>query len=226
MGVRMHLTKRQKESGVLLIDIWAGTTGLAVYEEGDLVHAAILPVGSMHITNDIAIGLRIDVDLAEVIKQKYGVCNPAAINKKELISISLPDGSETLENVSRREVAEIIEARMDELFELVEKELKKISRQALFPAGVVLSGGGARMNGITEFCKDRLKLPAHVGVPEGVDGIIDQIASPEYATAIGLCLWGNDALEQNGTSGMFPFMGAAGRASGSFLKRWLREFRP
>ncbi|OGD34166.1 cell division protein FtsA [Candidatus Azambacteria bacterium RIFCSPLOWO2_01_FULL_46_25] len=225
-AARAVLSRRQKELGAVCLDIGGGTSELAAFEEGSMIHTAVLPVGAAHITNDIAIGLRIDVDLAEVIKQKYGVCNPAAINKKELISISLPDGSETLENVSRREVAEIIEARMDELFELVEKELKKISRQALFPAGVVLSGGGARMNGITEFCKDRLKLPAHVGVPEGVDGIIDQIASPEYATAIGLCLWGNDALEQNGTSGMFPFMGAAGRASGSFLKRWLREFRP
>lgn len=223
---RAVLSRRQKELGAVCLDIGGGTSELAAFEEGSVIHTAVLPVGAAHITNDIAIGLRIDVDLAEVIKQKYGVCNPDAINKKELISISLPDGSETMENVSRREVAEIIEARMDELFELVEKELRKISKQALFPAGVVLSGGGARMNGIVEFAKERLKLPAHVGVPEGVDGIIDQIESPQYATAIGLCLLGNDALEQKTASGMFPFMGAAGRASGSFIKRWLREFKP
>ncbi len=223
---RAVLSRRQKELGVLCLDIGGGASELAAFEEGTMIHAAVLPVGAAHITNDIAIGLRIDVDLAEMIKQKYGVCNPDVLNKKELISIASPDGSETLENVSRREVAEIIEARMDELFELVEKELKKISKQALFPAGVVLSGGGARMNGIVEFAKAHLKLPAHVGMPEGVDGIIDQIGSPEYATVIGLCLLGNDAVEQKSTSGIFPFMGAASRVSGSFLKRWIREFRP
>lgn len=223
---RSVLSKRQKELGVVCLDIGGGTSELAAFEEGSIIHTAILPVGAAHITNDIAIGLRIDVDLAEVVKQKYGVCNPDAINKKELISIALPDGSEAMENVSRREVAEIIEARMDELFELVEKELKKISKQAMFPAGVVLTGGGARMNGIVEFAKERLRLPAHVGIPEGVDGIVDQIAGPEYATSIGLCLLGNDALEQKVSSGIFPLMGSVSGASGSFIKRWLRVFLP
>ncbi len=222
---RAVLSKRQKELGVVSLDIGGGTSELAAFEEGSMIHTAILPVGASHITNDIAIGLRVDVDIAEMIKMKYGVCNPDTINKKELISISLPDDSEIIENVSRKEVAEIIEARMDELFELVEKELKKFSKQVMFPAGVVLSGGGAKMNGIVEFAKERLRLPAHVGLPEGVDGIVDQIASPEYATAIGLCLLADDMMEQKTSASIFSRK-SANSTQNSFVNRWVRIFLP
>ena len=182
------LSKRQKELGVLLLDIGGTTSGIAAFEEGSMIHAAVLPVGAAHITNDIAIGLQVDIDVAEMIKVRYGVCRPDAINRKEMIHITAEESGEKIDNISRKEVAEIIEARMDELFDLVEKELKKITKQVLFPGGVVIVGGGAQMNGMVEFAKQRLKLPAHVGVPDRVDGVVDQLASPQYATAVGLCL--------------------------------------
>ena len=90
-----------------------------------MIHAAVLPVGAAHITNDIAIGLQVDIDIAEMIKVRYGVCRPDTINRKEMIDTMMEDGGEKIDNISRKEVAEIIEARMDELFDLVEKELKK-----------------------------------------------------------------------------------------------------
>ena len=190
-----------------------------------MIHAAVLPVGAAHITNDIAIGLQVDIDVAEMIKVRYGVCRPDAINRKEMINAMMEDGGEKIDNISRKEVAEIIEARMDELFDLVEKELKKITKQALFPGGVIIVGGGAQMNGVVEFAKNRLKLPAHVGIPEYVDGVVDQLASPQYATAVGLCLLGFDAEEKSTGSRIFPSSGPAGQ-SGELIKKWLKMFLP
>ena len=219
------LSKRQKELGVLLLDIGGTTSGIAAFEEGNMIHAAVLPVGAAHITNDIAIGLQVDIDVAEMIKVRYGVCRPDTINRKEMIDTMMEEGGEKIDNISRKEVAEIIEARMDELFDLVEKELKKITKQVLFPGGVVIVGGGAQMGGIVEFAKNRLKLPAHVGVPDHIDGIVDQLASPQYATAVGLCLLGFDAEEKSTGSRIFPSSGPAGR-SGEWMKKILKMFLP
>lgn len=218
------LTRRQKELGVLLLDIGGATTGVAAFEEGNMIHTAVLPVGSGHVTNDIAIGLQADIDVAEMIKVRFGVCKPESVHKKEMINVSLGEGDEKIENVSRKEVAEIIEARMDELFELVDKEIKKISKQALFPAGVVLVGGGAQMTGMVDFAKERLRLPAHIGAPgQQVDGVVDQLESPQYATAIGLCLVGLDMEEKGDAQGMFQFLSGRSRDR---LRRWVRNFLP
>ncbi|MBI1755345.1 cell division protein FtsA [Candidatus Azambacteria bacterium] len=216
------LSKRQKELGVLLLDIGGTTSGLAAFEEGSMIHAATLPVGSAHITNDIAIGLQAGIDIAETIKTRYGVCRPEQINKKEMIRIPSDDGSEQIDNVSRKEVGQIIEARLDELFELADKELKKISRQVLFPAGVVVIGGGANMTGMAEFAKDRLRLPAHIGAPEHIDGVVDQLAGPQYATAVGLCLMGLEAEEKGGSMGVFRISGRFGER----VRRWFKAFLP
>ena len=219
------LSKRQKELGVLLLDIGGSTSGVAAFEDGSMTHAAVLPVGSAHITNDIAIGLQIDIDLAEMIKVRYGVCKPETINKKEMIALA-PEGSEAAaDNVSRKEVAEIIEARMDELFDLFDKEVKKVTRQALFPAGVVIVGGGAQMGGVVDFAKARMKLPAHIGVPERIDGVVDQLASPQYATSVGLCLFGFEIQEKNEGGGTFLPSGI-GEHSGKAMRKWLKMFLP
>lgn len=216
------LSKRQKELGVLLLDIGGTTSGLAVFEEGSMVHSAVLPVGSAHITNDIAVGLQADIDVAEMIKVRFGVCRPDAINKKEMIQVARQEGQEAAENISRREVAEIIEARMEELFELAEKELKKIPRQVLFPAGVVVVGGGANMTGMAEFAKEHLRLPAHIGVPVDIEGVVDQLANPQYATSMGLVRAGLE-LEENGTrSSMISSLSSGG----DWVRRLFKAFLP
>ena len=213
------------ELGVLSLDIGGGTSGVAIFEEGKIIHAAVLPVGSDHITNDIEIGLRVDVDIAEAIKLKYGVCQPSSISKKEMINISIDDSSDKIENVSRKEVAEIIEARMEEIFELAEKELRKVSRRAMLPAGVVLTGGGAQIAGIVDFAKDYLKLPAQVGIPEGIEGVVDQVASPQYATGVGLCLIGFDAIENKHLDNiLIPGIGVSGFKS--WFRKYFRVFLP
>ncbi|PJE58236.1 MAG: cell division protein FtsA, partial [Candidatus Portnoybacteria bacterium CG10_big_fil_rev_8_21_14_0_10_36_7] len=184
------LSKRQKELGVLLLDIGGGTTSLAVIEEGSVIHIANLPIGGGHITNDIAIGLRTSVDIAEKIKIEYGSVSSDSVSKKNNINLStIGEGAEDLV-VSRKQVVEIIEARVEEILSMVQKELKKIDRQGLLPAGVVLIGGSVKLPGMIQLVKKELGLPTQIGYPNEVDGIMDQVSDPELATAVGLAVWG------------------------------------
>ncbi len=210
------LTKRQKELGVLAIDIGSATTGLAVYEDGDVIHTQILPVGSGHITNDIAIGLRIDIDMAENIKLEYGYCVPEDVSKKDTIDLTKVGHNESL-RANKKEIAEIIEARLEEIFDLVNKELKKINKQSLLPAGVVLLGGGAKLPGIVDLAKKMLKLPAHVGSPQEVDGLSDYIEDPAYATAVGLVKWDADISGPNRKAGEAGFWGLVKKMLGALM---------
>lgn len=221
------LSKRQKDLGVCLIDLGAGTTSLAVYEEGDLLHAAVIPVGAMHITNDLAIGLRSSVETAEHVKLAYGHSNIKAVGKNEEVDLSKIDPSET-ETVSRSYVVEIIEARLEEIFDLALKELKLIGRDGKLPAGVVLSGGGSRLPGAVEFAKKHLRLPASLGRPQGVNTVIDKVDDPAFATAVGLVLWG-----QKYGHGSFNASGLLSSVKKVFshpvadkVRRWLKSFMP
>lgn len=220
---RAVLTKRQKELGVLLLDLGGGTTGLAVFEEGDILHCQILPVGSMHITNDIAIGLRTSIEAAEKIKLEYGSVLPDVINKKEMIDLTRV--GEVEGQVSRQQVAEIIEARVCELLDLVNKELKKIDRAGLLPAGVVLVGGGAKMSGLVELVKEKLKLPAQIGFPQDIEGVVDQVDDPGFATVCGLIF---SALNEDiKTEGLRRFEGLSDFSqSVDKIKKWIKGFMP
>lgn len=182
------LTPQQKDLGVALIDIGADTTGLAVFEEENLVHTAIFPIGSNHITNDIAIGLRCDIDLAEKIKREFGTCSLRR-EKKEKYKRDKIKASDSL-SFSRKMLVGIIEARVSEIFDQVNKELKKISRQKLLPAGIVLTGGGAKLPKIVELAKKELKLPCRIGKPRGFLGLN---GDPSLATVCGLVLGGVDS---------------------------------
>lgn len=182
------LGARERELGVTIVDIGANTTSLAVFEEGDLLHVKILPIGSGHITNDIAIGLRTSIDIAEEVKLRYGSALPSDIDPKE--DIDLSEVSSTEEGlVSRRHVAEIIEARVEEIFHYVDEELKSVGRSGLLPGGIVLTGGGAKLPGLVDLAKETLRLPTQIGYPKPLGGVLDRVDDPEFATAIGLILW-------------------------------------
>jgi len=218
------LTKRQKELGVLLLDLGGGTTSLAIYEEGDILHCQILPVGSMHITNDLAIGLRTSIDTAEKIKLEYGSAAPDSIGKKEIVDLVRLGEAEG--QVARLQVAEIIEARVNEILDLVNKELKKIDRAGLLPAGVVLVGGGAKLPGLVELTKEKLKLPAQIGYPRGLEGIIDQIDDPEFATCCGLISSAlSDDIQVEGRGAFDDLAGNFGSTVGK-IKKWIKGFAP
>lgn len=223
------LNKRQKELGVALIDLGAGTTSLAVYEENNLIHTAIVPIGSMHITNDIAIGLRCTIDTAEKVKTLFGQASPAFVDKLAEIDMSKIDPEEET-RISQKLVAEIIEARLEEIFDRITAELKRIDRDGKLPAGIVLTGGGAALPGAVEFAKHYLRLPVSIGVPSETDTIIDQVVDPSFATVVGLSLWGS-----NFTGGFSDFSFTRPlRALGGLLenqnvvklKKWFKTIMP
>ena len=185
------LAKKQKELGVIVLDIGSGTTGLVVFEDGDVYHSAVLPIGSSHITADIAIGLRISLEVAEQIKVEYGMASPVTLSDRDTIDLSKFDKSED-QVVSRRYVAEIIEARLMELFLMVKTELRKVGRDGMLPAGAVLVGGGSKLPGIVDSAKNHLGLPAQIGFPIELRGMVDKLDDPRFATSIGLMMWGMD----------------------------------
>ncbi|HEY6736438.1 MAG TPA: cell division protein FtsA [Candidatus Saccharimonadia bacterium] len=185
-AARAVLTKRQKELGVALIDIGAGTTGVAVYEEGDILYSSVIPVGAGHITNDLAIGLKTNIDTAEKIKLKYVRAHTPKASLAEKIHIDELGGEDML--VARKHLQNIAGARLDEIFQLVRAELRKVGKDLMLPGGVVLTGGGAKMPGIDDLAKELLELPAVIGKPEGFSGIVDRINDPAFAAPIGLML--------------------------------------
>jgi cell division protein FtsA len=185
-AARAVLTKRQKELGVALVDIGGGTTGVAVYEEGDILYSSVIPVGAGHITNDLAIGLKTSIDTAEKIKLKHVRAHTTKANLSEKIRIEELDDEDNL--ITRKQLQNIAGARLDEIFHLVRLELRKVGKDVMLPGGVVLTGGGAKMPGIEELAKEALQLPAVVGKPEGFTGIVDRINDPAFAAPIGLML--------------------------------------
>ncbi|MFA5270558.1 MAG: cell division protein FtsA [Patescibacteria group bacterium] len=185
------LSKKQKQLGVVVIDIGAGTTGMVVFEDGDVYHSAVLPIGSNHITSDIAIGLRASLEVAEAVKLEYGMASPVTLSERDQIDLSKFDKSED-QTVSRRYVAEIIQDRLAEIFLLVKTELRKVGRDGMLPCGAVLVGGGAKLPGIAEAAKDHLSLPASIGFPIELRGVVDRLDDPRFATGIGLMMWGMD----------------------------------
>jgi cell division protein FtsA len=223
------LGKKQKELGVVLINIGGGTTSLAVFEEGELLHTAIIPVGSGHITNDIAIGLRTSIETAEKIKMEYGAASPQEVSKKEDIDLSRIDSQEE-GLVSRHHVAEIIEARLEEIFKLVNKELVSIKKNGLLPAGAILVGGGAKLPFISDVSKKMLGLPTQIGYPESLGGMINEVDDPSFATAVGLILWSDKQGEnlQLGITGVKVFDNISKGAEYTVgkMKRWLGRFLP
>lgn len=221
------LSKRQKDLGVAVVDLGAGTTGVAVYEEGDLLHTAVIPIGSMHVTNDIAIGLRCSIETAEKVKLLYGHCEPKAVDKNEEIDLSKLDPQEE-QSAMRGYVVEIIEARMEEIFEHVNRELKKINRDGKLPAGIVLTGGGSNLPGTVEFSKKHLRLPATSGTPQNnITTIIDRIDDPAFATATGLVLWGGKFSSPSGNLELSGMMKKLLNNPGvEKMRKWLKSFIP
>lgn len=177
------LSRQQKEAGTVLVDIGAGTTNLVVFEDGEVQHVAVLPIGGGHITNDLAIGLKTDLDVAEVVKVNHATL--ASQSPKRDIRIKVNNQ----EHIFKAEdVALITEARVEELFEYVNKELARIHRAHKLPGGVVLVGGTAKLPGIAQFAKEKMQLAARVGSLQSVSGLVDTVADPAYASAVGLML--------------------------------------
>jgi len=215
-GARAVLSKKEKELGVALIDIGAGTTSLAVFEENSLIHVAVLPIGSSYITNDIAIGFKTDINTAERVKLEFGSCSLRSKEKKSRSHQPVKNKIK-LESLSfsRKALTKIIDARVSEIFSEVNKELKKIFRKELLPCGVVLTGGGAKLSKIIEVAKKDLKLPARIGYPTGFS---PSQQDPSLSTVCGLVLLGADI--ESGENLSF------GKGISSLLKKFFKIFLP
>ena len=183
------LTKRQKELGVVVIDIGAGCTSIAVFEEGTILHSVGLPIGGESVANDIAIGLRTSVDTAERIKIEFGSVLPQEVGEREMIDLSTVSRIDT-QTVSKRYMAEIMQARYFEIFSLVKAELQRIGRSGMLPAGAILTGGASKAPGVLDLARDTLGLPVQMGFPVDIGGVIEKVDDPAYATALGTLIWG------------------------------------
>jgi len=216
------LTDTEKELGVLVADIGGGTTDIAIFTDGGIYHSAVLPVGGINVTMDVAIGLRTSQNLAEEIKIKHGTANLQAVAPEELLNVAvLGDGGG--QTIQRRKLAEIIEARMSEIYSLIGEEIKRSGHAGMLPAGVVLTGGGARIGGAGELAREVFQMPVRIGAPQGVGGLMDQLSNPAFTTPIGLLLWGahHAGEEPIGSAAGAPFSGVGGR-----VMDWIRGLFP
>lgn len=183
------ITPRQKEIGVVVVNFGVSTTSLAVFEGGDIMHTAIIPLGSDKITQDIALCLKTTMDIAEAAKLRHGDCLPQNGSKRDeidLYELGAPDH----ETIKKFYLSEIIEARVEEILHKIDQELVKIKRSGLLPAGIVFTGGGAKLTGLVELAKRKLRLPAVLGYPLDILSVTDKVNDLSFATAVGLVKWG------------------------------------
>ncbi len=182
------LTETERQLGVMVCDIGGGTTDLAIYINGDVWHTMVLSVGGSLITSDIAHGLRLSLTQAEEVKKKYGHAIRDEVGSEELFSVR-SFGSDNPIQMSRKDLAFIIEARTEEIFRFVLQEVKRSGYDGLLPAGVVLTGGSSLLPGIRTLAADVLGLPVRISQPENLLGLVDQLYSPAYSTSVGLLYW-------------------------------------
>lgn len=224
-------TPRERELGVCVVNIGASTTSVLVFEEGSLLYAGVIPIGADHVTSDVAIGLRTSLAAAEAIKLQVGHAVPDSVGKRDEIDLA-EFGGETSEIVAVRTVSEIIEARVEELFEKVEQELRTADRSGLLPAGAVLTGGGAKLRGMTEVAKRVLRLPSSVGAATHLATPMPELVhDPAFSTAAGLVQWAYEESrrgEEGGSRGgrLFASGGAAFGKVGGALKKVFKSFIP
>lgn len=221
------LNETERQMGSVVVDIGGGTTDLAIYIEGDIWHTSVIPVGGNHVTSDIAQGVHLPITQAEEVKKQYGYAIENEVDAAETFTVK-SFGEEKPVQVSRRDLAMIIEARVAEIFEMVLAEIKRSGYDGLLPAGVVITGGTCNLPGIRSLGTQILGLPVQIAKPEHLVGLVDQLHSPAYSTSVGLLYWAlimNDSITPTQPRG-----GSRARSEGGFsweaIKRFLRSLLP
>lgn len=210
------LDPNEREMGVIVADIGGGTTDIALYMQGKVWHTQVFPIGGYHISNDIAIGLRAPYEVAEQVKIQYGDCRPDKIDPNTVFTVE-PFGGEKIQ-VGRQDLAHVIEARVEEIFQHVLEDVQRSGYDGLLPAGIVLTGGSAQLRGITEVAERVLNVPARVAQPQNLVGMVDRLHSPAFATSVGLLHW---AMSDNQVYQPRAHNREWGRKMGSILKALL-----
>lgn len=215
------LSSHERELGVAVADLGAGTTDLALFVDGSPFRTAVLPIGGINVTNDLAIGLKTGLQAAEKLKIARGACDRRTIDPDEAVTVG--DDTTGERTTTLGEVSDIIEARMREIFEKIGEHIATTGDERTLPAGLVLTGGGAQLAGSAELAREVLQMPVRVAAPSGVGGLVDHLLTPAYSTSIGLLLWGARAVTE-GDDGRYesaPARGSLGRA-----RDWFRKLFP
>ncbi len=181
------LDPAERDMGVIVADIGGGTTDIAIFTGGTVWHTDVIPLGGQHFTNDIAVGLRVPIDIAEDVKLRYGTCRSDDIDPENTFRVK-PFSGENIE-VGLRELSGVVEDRAEELFELILESIRKSGYTGLLPAGIVLTGGGAQLRHLADVAERKLGVPARIGNPRNLVGLVDRLQSPVYATGVGLLRW-------------------------------------
>ncbi len=216
------LKDTEREMGVVLADIGGGTTDIGIFMEGSIWHSVILGTGGEHVTRDVAVGLRTPYSTAEELKVKFGHAVPTTLATDEVIEVT-SFGNGAREEVSRLLLAEVIEARAEEILHLIRREIKRSGYDGLLAAGLVLCGGTAELAGFKELAHKVLDLPVRVGVPRDLQGLTDVLESPAYATSVGLLLWG---LQQSPTQEPEPPHKVLTGTFWPRIRDWVRALLP
>jgi len=215
------LTEDERELGVCLVDVGGGTTDIAIFTEGSIRHTGVIPIAGDQVTNDIAMALRTPTQHAEEIKIKYACALTQLAGADETIKVPSV-GDRAPRDLSRQSLAEVVEPRYDELFTLVQAELRRSGFEDMVPAGIVLTGGTSKMEGVVELAEEIFHMPVRVGCPQMVQGLTDIVRNPIYATSVGLLQYG---MEHQGEPGSLA-AGKSGGSTESLLSRvraWLQS---
>ncbi len=201
------ISNSEEEIGVVLIDIGGDLTDVAVFYDGSIRHTGVVPLGGKNVTNDITIGLRTSVDQAEQLKINYGSALTSLVDPDEMMEVTTAMGSNS-RSISRNVLASIIEPRMEEILSLAAREIKKSNPPEALAAGAILTGGGAMLTGVVELAEQILDMPVKLAMPKGVEELPDNIATPEYATAIGLINYAirHEVVPNGGGGGIKGFL--------------------
>jgi cell division protein FtsA len=222
------LEEEEKRQGVIVADIGGGTTDIAVFVDGTVFHTSVLPVGGYHLTHDLVAGLRAPFSAAEDLKLEYGSALPSQINPEDTVELEAFGGQRRKE-VSRRRIAEILQARVEEILEMIYIDAKRAGFDEMIAAGLVLTGGSASLPGIDELAEQVLRTPVRIGTPRGIHGLADTLNSPAYAASVGLLRW---SVLENGHNGHKPSFNLNLKSPvqlGGLVetaKRWLKALIP
>ncbi|MBT3644260.1 MAG: cell division protein FtsA [Gammaproteobacteria bacterium] len=211
------LTEDEKDLGVCMVDIGGGTSDIAIYTEGAIKHTAVIPIAGDQVTNDIAMALRTPTQNAEEIKIKYACALGSLAGENETIKVPSV-GEREDRSLSRQALAEVVEPRYEELFTLIQAELRRSGFEDLIPAGIVLTGGASKMEGVVELAEEIFHMPVSIGKPKNVSGLADIVRNPIYATAVGLLQYG---AAQGDRAGRPAVADAASDSMWSKVKQWL-----
>lgn len=211
------LTHDEMELGVGLIDIGGGTTDVAIFERGSLWYTSVIPIGGDNFTNDIAVGLRTPIPEAEKIKKRFGCVSTPLVEEHDTIEVPAVGRAKKPRVLSRQLLADIIQPRAEEIFRLVDNDIKRIGYEKSLNSGIVLTGGTALLEGLEEISESIFDLPVRRGEPSGIGGLVDRVNTPDYATSVGLILYGYNQWKDRGFT--------KDRKKGFWikLKEWLKE---